>query len=416
MARFLVITQYYRPETFRINDLVDWLAQKGHEVVVLTGVPNYPGGRYFQGYSLAGPWLEGDAPLRVVRVPLIPRGTGSGLRLALNYLSFALSASILGPLRCRGKFDAIFVHEPSPITVGIPAAVLRAIKRAPVFFWVLDLWPESLEATGAIRSPRLLKLAGRLTAWVYRHCDWILMQSRAFTDRITRFDVPAERLLYFPNWAEPSMGSAAQGGAASDKVELPAGFRVVFTGNMGESQALPVVLEAAEKLKGYADIRWILVGGGRIADWVHAEVERRGLAGVVQLPGAFPPERMPEFFAAADALLVSLRPEPIFALTVPAKVQAYLAAGRPIIASLDGEGARIVEESGAGLTAPAGDAEALAQRVLEMRALSPVAREEMGRRGREYGRTHFDREVVLGRLEKWLGGQDLPGSADARVN
>ena len=156
--KILVVTQYFWPEEFRINDLTLGLRELGHEVTVVTGMPNYPGGRLFPGYRPWRPAREDYRGVTVIRIPLIPRGTGGGVRLALNYLSFALLASLLAPFRCRGRCDVIFVYEPSPVTVGIPARVLKALKRAPIMFWVQDLWPQSLAATGAVRARWILGL------------------------------------------------------------------------------------------------------------------------------------------------------------------------------------------------------------------------------------------------------------------
>lgn len=178
--RILIVTQYFWPESFRINDIALGLRDKGHKVTVLTGQPNYPAGSFFPGYGFFKKIREDYNGVDVVRVPLLPRGSGGGVRLVLNYLSFAFFASILAPFRCRSGYDVIFVYEPSPITVGLPALLLKKLKHAPIMFWVQDLWPESLSATGAVRSAWVLKLVERLVRSIYRGCDVILVQSRAF--------------------------------------------------------------------------------------------------------------------------------------------------------------------------------------------------------------------------------------------
>lgn len=402
--RILVVTQYFWPENFRVNDLVQGLCERGHQVTVLTGLPNYPGGRVFPGYGFFSKLREHYAGAEVIRVPLIPRGSGGAVRLVLNYFSFALAASVLGPLRCRGKkFDAIFVHEPSPITVGLPAIVLKKIKRAPILFWVLDLWPESLTAAGSLRAPWLLHWVEGLVRWIYRHCDRLLMQSRGFFTHAEHLGVDAQRLRYFPNWAENIYRPVGREPAVPVACPtLPDGFRVMFAGNVGVAQDMPTLLAAAEKLKNYADIHWVIVGEGRMSSWVNLEIERRGLGKNVHLLGHHSPDVMPTLFAQAHAMLVSLKREPVFELTVPAKLQAYLACGRPVIGALQGEGARIISEAGAGVVCSPEDAEALAQAVLRLYQMTGEERAAMGTAGRIYYEANFEREMLFDNLEQWM--------------
>jgi len=193
-VKLLILSQYFWPENFRINDVVEGLASRGHAVTVYTALPNYPSGRFFPGYGFLGPWKEAYKGAELRRVPLVPRGQGGPVRLALNYLSHALMATLLAPFRVRGAFDAILVYEPSPMTIGIPARALRALKRAPLVFWVQDLWPESLSATGAVRSRAVLALVDRLIKWIYRGCDRVLVQSEAFIPSVEARGVPRERI------------------------------------------------------------------------------------------------------------------------------------------------------------------------------------------------------------------------------
>jgi colanic acid biosynthesis glycosyl transferase WcaI len=397
--RILVVSQYFHPENFRVNDLSAWLVDRGHEVTVLTGIPNYPSGRFFPGYDVTRRRHETWKGVEIVRVPLVSRGKGGGLRLALNYISFALVASLLGPLRLRRNYDVIFVHEPSPVTVGIPAIAMRKGTNAPILFWVLDLWPESVTAAGGVRAPWVLSMLTWLTRWIYGHCEKVLVASRAFIPRVVALGVAEERIVYFPNWAEDVFQPSS---AAEPPVPLAPGFRVMFAGNIGVAQDFPAILDAAERLKNHPDIHWIVLGDGHIGAWVREEVTRRGIGATVHLLGSYPPEQMPQFFAHADAMLVSLKPDPVFALTVPAKLQAYMACGRPIIAMLDGEGARIVEEAGAGLTCPAGASHGLAEAVLSMARLTPQARAMMGIQARAYSIANFEREQIFCRLEAWM--------------
>lgn len=399
--KVLLVSQYFWPENFRINDLAAALKGRGHEVVVLTGKPNYPAGRFFPGYGFFERSTDDFDGIPVIRVPLVPRGSGSGFRLAINYLSFALLASLIAPFRCRGNFDLIFVYEVSPITVALPALVLKLFRGAPVLLWVLDLWPESLSATGAIRNRFMIRAVSWLVKFIYRCSDRILVQSRAFEPSMARMGVPAPKIVYFPNWAEPIFDRAQQAGL-SPPVPLPAGFRVMYAGNVGAAQDFPSVLAAAEQLRSHSDIHWIFLGDGRLHDWVRQEIQKRDLGRTVHLLGNHPLPSMPAWFMQADVMLVSLRRDPIFALTIPGKLQSYLACGRPVIGMLDGEGARIIRESGAGLVCDAEKPGALAERVLDFHAIPKASREQMGIRGRAYYDAHFARDQLLGRLEQLM--------------
>jgi glycosyltransferase involved in cell wall biosynthesis len=338
----------------------------------------------------------------VHRVPLVPRGRGKGWQLAVNYLSFALSASLLAPFRLRGRFDLIFVYEPSPITVGIPAIVFKWFKRAPILFWVQDLWPESLSATGAIKSRWMLNAVANLVRFIYRRCDRILVQSRSFFSPIEALGQPTEKILYFPNSAEPLYRPVELPINAPERKLMPDGFRVMFAGNIGAAQDFETILAAAERLKGHSSIHWVIVGDGRQRPWVEEQVKMRGLTETFHLLGRHPIEAMPRFFSLADAMLVTLKRDPIFAFTIPAKMQSYLACGRPVIAALDGEGAQTVRDARAGFVAPAEDPDGLAQAVLSMHKLPASERALMGACGLEYFNANFERNMLLNNLEGWM--------------
>lgn len=398
----LVVSQYFWPENFRINDLAKGLHERGHKITVLTGIPNYPSGKFFPGYGWFKNTRQNYDGIDVIRVPLVSRGKGGAVRLLLNYLSFALNASLLGVFACRGKFDLIFVYEPSPITVGLPAIVLKKIKRAPVMFWVLDLWPESLAATGAIKSKWLLDWVAKLVRFIYARCDRILVQSQAFIRQVSAMGVDPGTILYFPNWAEELFQANSDTSYQANSVAMPDGFRVMFAGNIGAAQDFGTILSAAEMLKEFTTIQWVIVGDGRMSNWVKQEVERRVLSKTVYMLGRHPLEAMPYFFSHADAMLASLRRDPIFSQTVPGKIQSYLAYGKPIIAALEGEGARIVDEAGAGLTCPPEDAAGLAKAVLAMYKKPGHERAAMGKRGKEYYAANFERGMLVTRLVGWM--------------
>ncbi len=399
--RLLILTQYFWPEEFRINDLVTELDRRGHKICVLTGWPSYPQRANYPEYRDNPDAFARLGNVEIVRVPLFPRGKG-GLSLIANYVSFAMSAATLGALRMRGRsFDAILVNQISPATIGFPGVVLRYLKRAPIFLWIQDLWPDSLEAAGGVRSPFILSSVSFLMGAIYAHTDHILVQSRAFLDRLRPRVKPGIPITHVPNWAQP--------GAEGD-VDEPADrpmnghtpFSVYYFGNLGESQDFPAVLDAVASLEHRNDLHWYLVGDGRREDWIREQLALRGLDNRVTLLGRFPQRDMPGLYSRADALLVSLKNERAFELTVPSKVQTYLASGIPIVGMLNGEGARILRESGAGYVCDAGDSSGLADGVTSMMNLSPDERRRMGEAGRAYNKREFDFHRIVDRLEQLL--------------
>jgi colanic acid biosynthesis glycosyl transferase WcaI len=400
--RILVVSQYFWPENFRINDLVKELVQRGHEVTVLTGIPNYPAGKVIEAYRQHPNAFARYEDAKVFRVPMLPRSSG-GLRLMLNYLSFVLGGILWGPWRLRGiEVDAIFVFEPSPVTVGLPAVWLGKLKKAPVVFWALDLWPETLSAIGVVRSPRVLALVGNLVRFIYNRCTLVLGQSRGFLGNIAKYCDDKAKIRYFPSWAEDVFIDSSSVQLASELPDIPETFTVVFAGNIGEAQDMPAVLDAADRLRERADIRWVIVGDGRKSDWLQAEVVRRGLDKQVLLLGRFPVERMPSFYAHADALLVSLKRDPVFSMTIPGKVQSYLMAGIPLLGMLDGEGATVIRDAQAGLTCCAGDSAGLAEAVQALASMPLEERRQLGMNGRRYAEHEFGRTKLIDRLETML--------------
>jgi glycosyltransferase involved in cell wall biosynthesis len=398
--RILVVSQYFWPENMRINDLVSDFTEKGHSVTVLTGLPNYPEGKIFEEYEATPARFNNYCDAKVVRVPMLARGKRS-ISLILNYFSFFTSASVVGAYKLRGeKFDAVFVYAVSPIMAAIPALVMGRLKRAPVFVWVLDLWPETLRAVGVLKKPALLSLVGKMVSWIYNRTDYLLLQSHGFFENVKNYctkDIDPQRLVYFPSWAEDDFSSAVpQSSSLLDRDDTV--FTVVFAGNLGEAQDLPAVLDAASALRDKVAIRWVIVGDGRMSEWLGQQIHSRGLDNVLLL-GRHPLEKMPGLFANADALLVSLKTNDVFEKTIPGKVQAYLASGRPLLGMINGEAARVIGDSGAGLTCASGDASGLASITLALAKTDSMKLKAMGESGRQYYLSNYSKPLLLTRLE-----------------
>lgn len=394
--KILIVSQYFWPEGFRINDVVRSLVERGVKVDVLTGKPNYPEGAFFPGYRGWGCQTEQLLGATVYRLPMVARGKRSAWRLISNYLSFVISGMLFAPwILRRQHYDVVFVHGMSPILQAIPALAIGSLKRLKVIVWVQDLWPESLEATGYIRSPRVLGWVEQVVRLIYRHSDLLLVQSKGFEARVSAL-APGKPVVYYPNSVE-SMFCDPPDAPLPAVAALDEGFPVMFAGNIGAGQAVEVIVEAAALLIDYPAIRFVVVGNGSRWEWMREQVQQRGLTNL-HLPGRFPVETMPGLMQKASALLVSLADQPIFAATVPNKVQAYLAAGRPILACLNGEGARLVAEAAAGLTVPAEDSQGLATAVLRLFQMPAEEREAMGANGRRYFKEHFDHDQLIDQL------------------
>ncbi|MDZ4017814.1 glycosyltransferase family 4 protein [Pseudomonas sichuanensis] len=400
--RILVLSQYFWPESFIINDIVRTLDEQGHSVVVATGKPNYPDGSIFAGYRAWGMQRERfEERVEVVRVPLWPRGRGGAKNLILNYLSFVFSGLLLLPWMLRGRqFDAILVFAPSPVTQAIPAIALKWLKKARLALWVQDLWPESLSATGFVRNRHALRAVGWMVKAIYGCCDMLLLQSRAFTDPVSRYG-GRKKLHYYPNSMSGNPVQSTTDIGPELKAVLDQYFCVVFAGNLGTAQALETLVGAAVELRDDPQVRIVLVGSGSRSGWLESQKQALGLDNLV-LPGRFPMDAMPQIFERSSALLVSLSDEEAFAQTIPSKVQAYLGAGRPIIAAMNGEGARVICEARAGMASAAEQVAPLVDNIRRLKALTATEREAMGQAGRAYFEAHFEMDSQVARLVELL--------------
>jgi len=385
----LIFSKHFWPESFRINELAQDLRNEGEHVSVLTGKPNYPAGDIFPGYTAQGTQTESFDGITVRRVPMLPRGKSGARGLLLNYVSFNLSAMLYAPFLLRKeKIDVIFVYGTSPLIQGLSALPLKLLFKAKLVVWVQDLWPEDLVTTGYVKNPAVLKINEWAARFLYRFSDQILIQSESFRIPVTRLS-PNKEILFLPNAAERSVFEQSEQLALPETLGfLKDGFNIVFAGNIGNNQSIETIVSAAEILKDKAGIRIVMVGSGSLSEYLKEEVEKRGLSNLI-IAGRYPSTMMPAVFAHSDGLLVSLAKKDSLSWTVPCKVQAYFAAGKPIVAALDGEGAAIVRESGAGLVCPTEDAQSLAACIVELYEMSYGQRKEMGAKGRLYAEEHY---------------------------
>lgn len=398
--KILIVTQYYFPENFKSNDLSFELQKRGHDVTVLTGLPNYPEGKIFDGYGLFKNRKQQINGVKIIRSLLLLRGKGGGIRLFLNYFSFAFFASIkVFFLNFSHKYDAVIVHEPSPITQFYPALLLKKLQNVPIYFWVMDLWPESLEIAGGVKNKAVLNFFKNMVIRFYNNSEKILITSKGFKKSIVEKGDFEHKLEYFPNWAEDAI---SEGNIHYPIPELPLGFKVMFAGNVGEAQDLEAIMNAALELKDHHKIKFIIVGDGRKMPYVQEFIQQNNLEKTVLAVGRFPVEAMASFFAKADVMLVSLKDDKIFNLTVPAKVQAYMSASKPIVAMLNGEGAEIIEEAKCGLAVPAGNSKQLAATILQMANMPVSELEQMGKNSKDFFYANYQLSSCIDNLERIL--------------
>ena len=387
MEKILICTNHFYPETFRCNDVAFELASRGYDVTVLTAIPDYPKGKYYDGYGVFRKRCETVNGVKVIRGFIIPRGNGGGLRLMLNYISFFISSILISIyLGLFRRYDKVMIHETSPVMIGVPAVIVKKLQKCPLYFWVLDLWPESLQAAGGINNKRVLKAFEKLTTWIYKNSDKILISSKGFEQSIIEKGDFKEKIIYFPNWADKALELKGD----YKLPDMPSGFKVMFAGNIGEAQDFDHIMEAAKLLKNEKDIHFVLVGDGRKRSWVEGYRDDNQLKDTVHWVGRHPVEAMPAFFEQADVMLMTLKDVSIFSLTAPAKLQAYMSAGKPILAMMNGEGPRIIEEAACGYSVPASDSRALADKILELYRMSKSELQTLGHNGRLYQQQHFD--------------------------
>lgn len=385
--KILVVCQYYYPEPFRVNDICEEMVKRGHEVTVVTGEPNYPEGQIYKGYENHARADEVINGVKVHRCPIIPRKTGKLCRL-LNYFSYPHEANKY--IKKLSGFDVVFVNQLSPIMMAEPAIKYGKKHGVPVLMYCLDLWPESLIAGGVRRGSAIYKVFHRISKRIYKGVDRILITSRMFREYLKeQFGVEDDKINYLPQYAEGLFEKL--------KFKTPEKeINLLFAGNIGEIQSVETIIRAAEKLKD-KPVHFHIVGGG-------TDLERlRGLSKNlcnISFYGRRPLEEMPEFYAKADAMLVTLKSDPVLSLTLPGKVQSYMAVGKPIIGAIDGETAAVIREAKCGYCGKADDADELVKNIeLFMKSQD---KKKMGENARSFYEAYFSRNKFMDEIEKKL--------------
>ena len=401
--RILIVCQHFWPENFRINDICKDLLDAGYDVDVLCGIPNYPKGVFFKGYHYWGPRHEKFGEARVMRVGEIPQTKKLGsLSIIMNYYFFPFASIFHIPALLAKKYDLVFMYSLTPVFMSFPGIVLSRLKKIPSLMYILDYWPDSLFSVIKIRSKLLRKHFARVSKWHYKRADRILTPSRGMKEKLTSdLAISPDKIAFVPQACEGFYEKKEYSRELHERFDGK--FNFVFAGNIGPAQALTSLADAAAILRESESepcCRFILVGDGMSKSALVQHIEKLGVTDYFVFEGYKPSEKMMEYHELADALYASLGEDPLFSIMIPAKVQSYMAAGKPVLASMSGEGARIIEENGCGLTCPTGDSAGLARRVREFVGIPEEKRLEMGRAGYEYYYSNYRSDIIKNQLIK----------------
>ncbi len=403
----LVIAQYFYPEQFRINDICTEWVKRGYKVTVVTGIPNYPQGKYYEGYGLFKKRREKYNGIDIIRIPLIPRGKNS-IMLVLNYLSFVVSG-FFWMISTKIKADYVFIFEVSPMTQALPGVWYAKRRKVPCYLYVQDLWPENVEIITGIKNRYIIGIIGKMVDYIYARCTKIFTTSKSFIKSISARGVPVEKIEYWPQYAEDFYKPVEK--KSIPEIPDDDAFDIIFTGNIGNAQGLDILPKVALLLKERKlsrKIRFNIVGDGRYKNELVELVNENDVAFMFNFIPKQPATRIPEFIAASDVAFLSLSDSPLFAMTIPAKLQSYMACGIPIIAAADGETSRIISEANAGVCCSAGNYHELADKIVELLNKPLDHLSQLGKNARNYYNKNFGKNELLNRIDRYFGINKAP--------
>lgn len=396
--KVLFVSMHYKPEPCdtRTSQLAQDLSEMGHESTALTSFPNYPFGKIYPGFKQKICDRRTIDGVEVVRVPMIPDHSLSKKKRALSYLSFGVSASILGALFTK-RPDLIWIHHP-PLTTGIAGYLLSKIKRVPFVYEIHDLWPETLTGTGMVREGRITAAIRKICDFLHKRAAAIIVTSPGMRGHLTKQGVPGEKIHVFPQWA-PMEATVERDEAVAVVHRLTGKFNVLFTGNLGVAQGLDTVLDAAQLLSDIPEIQIVLVGSGAEQNRLEKRAESEGIKNV-RFTGQLTREGVPALIAWADGVLVHLREDPLFAMMIPSKTQLYMAAGKPLLCGVSGDAADLVEGHGAGICFEPENPQAMAAAIRKLHSMSESERRQLGSNAREGYEASCSRRTLVGRYER----------------
>lgn len=395
--RVLLVAQNFYPEFFKSNDIASDLVERGYKVDVLAGIPNYPEGVFYKGYGIFRRRVDKYNGAKVYRVYQIPRGRKPGaLRLSLNYLSFAFCSTfwVLFFFLFKRRYDAIIVHQTSPITQAWPALMLGRLRSIPIYTWVLDIWPDSVSAFMSKPRKCISAPLNWFTNRVYRRSKRILISSPGFRQLVNRDHNFDDKIVYYPNWCEDILAMESR-----DVPQLRDGFRIMMAGNLSDATGLDGVVEVIKRTSVNPNIQWVFVGGGNREEWLRERIDKEGLSKCCSVLGRFPFECMPSLYKQADVMFISLKPTTFQHLeqTIPARLQSYIAAGKPVVGMIGEGAANLIKEIDCGICVDAGAVEACATKILQI-AADPSQLQRWGNNARSYYLKHYTRARCIDRL------------------
>ena len=380
--RILLLTQWFDPEpTFKGLAFAQELKKQGHEVQVLTGFPNYPGGKIYDGYKLKLYQREEVEGISILRVALYPSHDSSVLRRIFNYISFAFMAMFFGIFTIK-KIDVIYAYHP-PLTVGIAAICIKFFRRIPIVYDIQDMWPDTLKATGMLNNDNILNFIGLWCKLVYRYVDHIVVLCPGFKNKLIERGVPEKKINIIYNWCDERGLTQAQTAKIEYQQLMQAKFNIVFAGNMGKAQSLDTILEVAKKFQDIQDIQFCFMGGGTETERLKNRSIAENISNVVFIP-RMPMAEVWSVLEISDLLLVHLKKDPLFEITLPSKTQAYMAIGKPILMAVQGDAAKLVQRAECGYVAISEDVESIRQAILKYYRLSPCEQQKMGLNARSF--------------------------------
>lgn len=397
MKRVLLISQFFFPENFKSTDIAFELSKKGFHVDVLTSIPNYPKGKYYKNYGVFKNRIQKIDNVKIYRTFQFARGSSKGnMRLALNYISFAICSSIwiLFYLLFK-KYDSIIIHQTSPITQTLPALVYNCFRKTPIYTWVLDLWPEAYLSGAGEKKGLIYNLLFRYTTFVYKKSTKILISSEAFVSSILEKGDYNHKIIYFPNWSIDFKNLTSE----SNLPELPEGFILMFAGNVGVSQDVESILNLALQFRFEDRVKFVVIGDGSKKKWLDEQIELSGLGNIVYTLGQFPLEDMPAFYKKADAMLLTLSGKfNDLSLYMPAKLQSYMSSGKPILAMINGPSFDLINEVNCGYAVEAGDYLNMAEIIKRVILPNEESFAELGNNGRKYYEGNFTKDKCIDNL------------------
>lgn len=394
----LIISQYFYPEQFRINDLATEWVKRGYKVTVITGIPNYPKGKYYKGYGIFKNRKETYNGIDVIRIPLIPRGNNS-VMMTLNYFSFVVSG-FFWKLFTKIKADFVFMFEVSPMTQALVGVWYAKKRKIPCYLYVQDLWPENVEIVTGIHSKLVINPISKMVNYIYKNCDKIFATSQSFVREIQkRVFENKEKVLYWPQYAEDFYKPAE---SKSNLIPQDGVLNITFTGNIGTAQGLEILPDTAKLLKQQGvKVRFNIVGDGRNKDNLIKQIKDKQIQEYFNLVGWQNAESIPNILAASDAAFLSFADNPLYLMTIPAKLQSYMACGIPIIGAVSGESERIINESRCGVSAEIGNVNALAQAIISFNSLTRDDKQKMSIGAIEYSSKHFNKNNLINFIDNY---------------